>query len=411
MILLLLLSLQAPCITSQSITSATQTVSIIQLPTTTLNRPISTFTSLGSSPAKPILHGIYDYQDADFNQSTYNLQVLQTFQDNRRFGVIQFFTQWCQAVANKPYYDTIVFKEKLPSIWDEMKAVPLITWQPACFDPDSTTGDGFIKDVVDGKYNAFVDSWAGKLLDFVKGPDGVSGTPDDRRVYLRLAHEMNTVFYPWCPGKNSAITDKDYINFWRFTRSRFDKLGFLKSQLQWMWCPNNFDSGSVTAERLYPGNDAVDWVCFDGYNGAGIFNDNAGWADPLPLMDPIVGRLNALTGGKKPMAVAEFGTVLKLPEPGIAGKGKWIKDFYALAAKRWNLSLTAYFNQDVWAVKGYKQPDLEAWREVVIDKELGLVSGNDTNPRLITDEVFWGRWAGDGVTKADGGTGQLLTLS
>ncbi|KAJ3206025.1 hypothetical protein HDU67_008423 [Dinochytrium kinnereticum] len=332
---------------------------------------------------------MYDYPDPDFNQSLGNLQSLASLHPpTLNFGVIHFFTQWCQAVAHKPHYDTIVFKEKLPSIWNEMKAVPMITWQPACFDPDSRTGDGFLKEVLGGKHDGFLERWGKALLEFVRGEDGVGG----------------------CPGKNPSITAADYINFWRYTRSRLDRLGFLRSQIQWVWCPNNFDSGAVTAEELYPGNDYVDWVCFDMYNGAGIFNDNAGWSPPAPLTTPILTRLNTLTTGKKPITIGEFGTVLHLPSPGLPGKSDWLVDLYTQAAGNWNLSMTVYFNQDVWAVRGYGQPDVEGWRRVVWNGSLGLVGGREGVRGLIEDEVFWGRWGGDGGRVADGGVGPVVRV-
>ncbi|KAJ3108102.1 hypothetical protein HDU97_002337 [Phlyctochytrium planicorne] len=378
---------------------------------------IASATVTSSTPSNhPVLFGVYDYEGPDFNQSLGNLQSLQTFQ-SKPFGVVHFFTQWCQAVAQKPWYDTIVFQEKLPSIWNDMRAIPLISWQPACFDPDSKTPDTFLKDVVAGKYVDFVDSWAMKLLAFVKGPDGISGTADDRRVYLRLAHEMNTVFYQWAPAKNPSITPQDYINFWRYTRSRFDSLGFLKSQIQWVWCPNNFDSGNIKAESLYPGNDAVDWVGFDGYNGAGIFNDGAGWASPKDLMTSIISRLNAITSGQKPIGAMEIGTVRE-PNPSftlqnsLAAKATWLRDFYTLAAKGpsdngWTLSMVVYFNQDKWAVLNHGETPLEpGWKDLVNDPVVGLVSGDRARPGYVSNEVFWGVKSKDG-SQANGGDGPV----
>ena len=77
----------------------------------------------------------------------------------------------------------------------------MMTWQPACYDPNLPTlssiskyiktEDTFIKNVAAGTYDSYVVSVASQIKSFLSGPDGVYGTSDDRRIYIRLAHEMN----------------------------------------------------------------------------------------------------------------------------------------------------------------------------------------------------------------------------
>ncbi|KAJ3298333.1 hypothetical protein HDU76_006467 [Blyttiomyces sp. JEL0837] len=338
---------------------------------------------------KQILFGAYDFASPDFDQSLTDLQQLVAYQ-KRNLAVIHFFTEWCQALSDgKGYYDTIVFQQKLPLIWDTMGS-----------------------DIGNGKYDTFIDSWAKKLQYFVNGPDTVAGTDDDRRVYIRLGHEMNCNFYPWCPGKNSAISTQDYINFWRRTRSRFDSLGFLKSQIQWIWCPNNFDSGSYALESLYPGDDAADWVGYDAYNDAGVFGTGSGWAPPAAIMQPVIDRLNAITKGTKPIMASEIGTTLKLPDPGLKGKLDWLKDFYDKAVYLWNLSGVVYFNVDTWAVINWNQPNLPGWPELVNNATNGFISPPNVpgaGARIITDAMFWGVGAGNGI-QALGGNGPVKNV-
>ncbi|KAJ3331402.1 hypothetical protein HDU76_003292 [Blyttiomyces sp. JEL0837] len=272
----------------------------------------------------------------------------------------------------------------------------MITWQPACWDPDSKTSPTFVKEIAEGAYDSYIDFFGRMLGQFLNGGDGVAGTEDDRRVYLRLGHEMNTGFYPWAPGHNSAITPSDYINMWRRVRSRFNALGLLPSQIQYIWCPNNFDSGStIPLEQLYPGSDVVDWLGFDIYNGAEVFH--VPWAAASNLGDSIVGRLNALGGGGKPIMACEVGVTLSTP--GLQGKLEWLQEFFWRAVFQWRLSAVVYFNVDNWAVRGWNQPDLNGWPQLVGDPNNGLVGPNvpGSGARIITDELFWGVGAGNGV--------------
>jgi hypothetical protein len=135
-------------------------------------------------------------ENPDFNQSLGNVLSLESYQ-GRPFSVIHFFTNWCQALnpVTQAFHNTIVFGEKLPSIWSH-PAVPLISFQPACFEPNLNSAPSFLKEVVEGKYDAFLDSWSGMLGVWLSGVDGIPGTGDDRRVYIRMGHEMNTNFYP-----------------------------------------------------------------------------------------------------------------------------------------------------------------------------------------------------------------------
>ena len=116
-----------------------------------------------------------------------------------------------------------------------------------------------------GDYDAFLNAWADRLKAFVSGPDGSLGTADDRRVYIRLAHEMNGNWYPWSAvvGGNSAAL---VSAMWqRACAAIFSPKGSTAT-VQWIWARNNEHAGSAHAESYYPGDAYVDWVGVDGYN-------------------------------------------------------------------------------------------------------------------------------------------------
>jgi hypothetical protein len=184
-----------------------------------------------------------------------------------------------------------------------------------------------------------------------------------------------------------------------------------------MWCPNNFDINSPPLEDFYPGHEVVDWICFDAYNGAGIFNDGAGWASPSDVMTDVVKRLRKIsedsekyTGFGKPLAIAEVGTTLKMPEPGMKGKEIWLDQFYTQSIAEWNVSMIVYFNQATWSIRGYGQPDVPSWPALVDPRNTssvvgrGLVGPEEGNRRVVSDEVFWGKSMHD-VRQVRGGVG------
>lgn len=195
---------------------------------------------------------------------------------NFSFSVVQFFTEMCPAMsASLDWYTTYEIRYHLLNIWNAGK-IPLFTWQPVCYDPSLPTlagagyktPDTFLKEFPLKQQDAYLTKVATEIKSYISGVDGQYGTVDDRRVYIRLGHEMNGNYYQWNVMENPNILPSDYITFWRYTRQFFDNyLGnntkYIRRQIQWVWCPNNFESGNLTgtkrttAEQLYPGNDVV----------------------------------------------------------------------------------------------------------------------------------------------------------
>ena len=90
-------------------------------------------------------------------------------------------------------------------------------------------------------------------------------------MLLRLAHEPNGDWYTWSehydrgapiPG-NTAAT---YVRAWRHVHALFAAAG--AANVAWVWSPNlrDYPAGN-RADRYYPGDDVVDWVGIDAYNG------------------------------------------------------------------------------------------------------------------------------------------------
>lgn len=111
--------------------------------------------------------------------------------------------------------------------------------------------------VVEGHFDPILTTWAQQIKQ-VKGI-----------VLLRILHEFNGDWYPWCIANNDR-DPKLFIKAYRHIHDIF------KAQqahnVKFIWCPNSM---SIPQEKwnfildAYPGNEYVDIVGMDTYNGAG----------------------------------------------------------------------------------------------------------------------------------------------
>ncbi|MDQ5853949.1 MAG: hypothetical protein M3380_18170, partial [Chloroflexota bacterium] len=242
--------------------------------------------------------------------------------------------------------------------------------------------------------------WAERLKIFLSGPDGVYGSADDRRAYLRLGHEMNGNWYPWSAavGNNSPA---DYVRMWQRVKGIFTAKGMESTRLQWVWSVNNTDSAAFTAEAYYPGNTYVDWVAIDGYNW-GTSQPWSSWQAPAAVYGNMLGRLRAIS--TRPVAITELASSTALGGGmSVAAKAQWITDVYAYVQAN-GVRMVAWFNADKetdWAMFGgsngsgvYKAGSTTykmyaAYKSAVGSKS--VVGANLSNARLLTDAQFAGQ--------------------
>lgn len=111
--------------------------------------------------------------------------------------------------------------------------------------------------IIEGHHDYFFSEWAKRI----KKAEG--------EVWLRILHEFNGNWYPWSLAdndRNPAI----YISAYQRIVNIFKKEG--ASNVKFIWCPNSM---SVPQENWnyimdsYPGDEYVDFVGIDVYNGAG----------------------------------------------------------------------------------------------------------------------------------------------
>jgi hypothetical protein len=203
-------------------------------------------------------------------------------------------------------------------------------------------------------------SWGKKRADAI-----LSGSEDDyiaaradgikalgKPVFLRWFWEMTmseNLVYSQSPGA--------YIAAWRHIHAIFTARG--ATNVAWVWCPNASAFKNGSAQRYYPGDDVVDWICADGYNFwpdssyrefEAIFDGFYAWASQRP----------------KPLMIAEYGSQAAGPSQ----RAAWLDAAHAAVVQKFpHILAVVYFHSDSehdWTL--YDEPDaLAAIRRMALD--------------------------------------------
>lgn len=252
------------------------------------------------------------------------------------------FTPWNEGAIDG------LFERILPRMWDAGR-VPLLTWEPYTGQTGST--DERTTRIAAGAFDSYLETWAERLAEWLAGPDGQLGTTDDRRLYLRFAHEMNGDWYPWSPAVGRA-TPTTYIEMWRHVHECIMREGIQSEHIEWIWCVNHVDVGEYSAAELYPGDEYVDWVGVDGFNW-GASREWSAWCSPHETFAGMFDRLDELTD--KPRCVPEFASTTETTtghDP--QKKAAWIREAFAYFDDA-AVEMACWFDEDKetdWAVFG-----------------------------------------------------------
>ena len=360
---------------------------------------LSHLTKLNAASTSTLL-GVY-YGDAGVNNIA-DIQAMENWQ-GKKHAVVNLFANWCDSPATLDG----LFDQQLISIWNN-QSVPMISWEPFLCPPSCNPTDAEVRantpgDIetraINGEFDVYLSNWAERMKVFLSGPDGVYNTADDRRAYIRLAHEMNGLWYPWAPipGSNPA---SDYIQMWQRAKNIFFYREMDWTHIQWIWTVNYNDYQGYPAEQLYPGDNYVDWVGISGYNW-GASQPWSPWITPEQTFGAMLGRLKALT--KRPIAITEFATTAATSTGiNVAAKSQWIRDMlgYALAQ---DVKMVVWFNEAKetdWKVfggfsgdsyfdySGQRHNTFSAYKSGVGSSS--FIPSDPANPRLLTDAQFAG---------------------
>lgn len=189
-------------------------------------------------------------------------------------------------------------------------ALPMLTWEPWTPGAGVDQPDYALAGIAAGDHDAYITAFAQQVHNW----GGV--------LALRFAHELDTPTYPWGAGVNGN-TAADAVAAWRHVHDLFVAAG---ADVVWVWCVNVHEPGASAYAPLYPGDDVVDWIALDGYNG-GTGLPWGGWRTPLEIFGTSLDDLQALSD--KPAVITEVGA----SEQG-GDKATWIHGLFTFVTER-----------------------------------------------------------------------------
>ena len=191
----------------------------------------------------------------------------------RRPVIVSIYKSW----DSQPFDQT-----ELDGVWSR-GAVPMISWEPLSYQSREFP----LGAIQRGHFDDYVRESARAARDW------------GRPILLRFAHEMNGDWYPWGRGVGDNNSYR-YRAVWRRLVGIFRTQG--ADNVQWVWAPNVNTGGDFPFLDLYPGDQWVDWVGFDGYNWA-----KAGeWNSFTDVFDNSYEELTQHTS--RPMIITETGS-------------------------------------------------------------------------------------------------------
>ena len=314
-------------------------------------------------------HGAYTgaYCDFDDGEDHVTLEALEKFQEltGKPLAIVAFGSFWARGS----------FPTEKVNLVRAYGAVPLLFWSPwdAPFDQDRGPDRFSLKEILAGKWDAYIDAWA----------DEAAKVPS--QFFVSFACEMNGTWFPWSGwfyGKGPPVTGdpknpatwpgpETFKKAWRYVVDRVRARG--ATNILWVFQPNNYSYPSVPwnlAPAYYPGAAYVDWLALSVYGKQ--YNDED-WAVFPPLLDWPYEELCRLDP-EKPIMLAEWGVAESRGKG--EDKGAWIASAFTKmsdAAKhprlkaaifwheRWQNEDGSYSNLRVNSSKG----SLKAYREGV----------------------------------------------
>ena len=171
-------------------------------------------------------------------------------------------------------------------------------------------------------------------------------------VFLRWFWEMDG-------NRNLAISQSPaaYIAAWRHIHDIFTARG--ATNVAWVWCPNASAFNAGDAQRYYPGDDVVDWICADGYN----FYPDSNYREFAPIF---AGFYAWASQRPKPLMIGEYGDQQAAP----GQRAAWIDAAHAVLEEQYpRILAVVYFHSDSghnWTF--WAEPDaLDAFRRMAQD--------------------------------------------
>lgn len=174
------------------------------------------------------------------------------FSPTKKIKYVNTFIQWSQNSLN--------FPNTLPGSGIQQLIdrgyQPILTWEPLYrslppLDPQQPN----LQQIITGNFDTYLDAFGDELKNY-------SDT-----VIIRLMHEFDGNWYPWCIANNG----QDPVVFataFQYIVTRIRNRG--ANKIKWLWCPNSDYAPYQNYNWMvnaYPGDSFVDYTGTDIYNG------------------------------------------------------------------------------------------------------------------------------------------------
>lgn len=204
-----------------------------------------------------------------------------------------------------------------------------LTWEPwmlpAGAERPYDQPDFALKNITSGRYDEYIMSFARELKSF------------PNTILLRVMHEMNGNWYPWC-GTVNGNAPEDFLAAWDHIRNLVNREA--PSRIQWVWSPYAFSCPPAVyngIEDYFPGDEAVDWVAIDGYNW-GCSQDRSEWQSFDEIFSDAYKTVTAIS--KRPVMIGETAST----ESG-GNKALWLTEaFHALGNRYPRIKALIWFD-------------------------------------------------------------------
>jgi hypothetical protein len=147
-----------------------------------------------------------------------------------------------------------------------------------------------------------------------------------RPLMIRFRWEMDR------PNLRASMwSGQDFIASWTHVRKIFQQEG--ATNVSWVWCPTAEGFGNGEAQKFYPGDAQVDWLCVDVYSTSSL----AGIGD---LLAPF---LRWAAEHPRPIIIGEYGVSRAHPA---AERAKWLRNATATFKANPQIKAVSYFESD-----------------------------------------------------------------
>lgn len=248
----------------------------------------------------------------------------------KKLGVVHFFQSFAFDGGTKEnQYPSV---ERINKVIDN-GYIPMITLEDHFVNSSPHVKQPNLYSIIEGHFNPFFMAWAQSIKQ-VKGV-----------VLLRILHEFNGDWYPWCIANNDhdpELLKKAYCHIHAIFKANN------VTNVKFIWCPNSMSAPQEKWNYImdaYPGDQFVDYVGLDIYNGAG--KDTPVWRS---FRKEGIENYFVLTQllPNKPLLICETASRERKPhETGSRqGKDDWIRQMSdALSTDMSKVRLIAWFNE------------------------------------------------------------------